>query len=398
MLKLNTKHNDPELTSLCASSSLRLQDFPLPFSSSTILCDVTTSTSHLYIPSSFRPAVFASLHNLSHPGICATQKLLTEHFVWPGINKDVRQWTRSCTHCQKAKVTRHTAAPIETFATPDARFDHMHFDLVGPFPISAGFRYLLMCIDRFTRWPEAIPLPDITAETVALAFVLRCISVFGVPSTITTDLGAQFEASLFTSLSNLLGSKHIHTTAYHPCANGLVERFHRTLKAAMRSQPDPSNWNEFLPLIMLTLRTTVKEDLTCSPSTPVSDLDPSSYADRLTLTMHNLHPTAPHAQHPAHHVPSNLQHCSHVFLHTDALRTPLQSPYGGPFKVLKRTPKHFTIELHTKPSTISIDRLKPAYIDYHSTIPPALDAETSIPTSRTTRSGRTVRFPVRFQV
>ena len=152
-LLAEAQHNDPELTSLHASSSLHLQDFPLPFSSGTILCDVTTSTPRPYIPSSLHPAVFASLHNLSHPGIRATQKLLTERFVWPGINKDVHQWTRSCTHCQKAKVTRHTAA-IGTFATPDARSDHIHLDLVGPFPISAGFCYLLTCINRFTRSPK----------------------------------------------------------------------------------------------------------------------------------------------------------------------------------------------------------------------------------------------------
>ena len=408
--------NDPELTSLRSSSSLHLQDFPLPFSSGTILCVVTTSTSPPYIPSSFRPTVFASLHNLLHPGICATQKLLTERFVWPGISKDGRQWTRSCIHCQKANVTRHTAAPIGNFVTPDARFDHLHSDLVGPLPISAGFFYLLTCIDRFTRWPEAIPLPDITAEIVVRTFVSEWISIFGVPSTITTDRGAQLEVSLFTSLSNLLGSNRVRTTVYHPCANGLVERFHRTLKAAMRAQPNPSNWTEFLPPIMLTLRTTVMEDLTCSPaqlvfgttlhlpaqfvspSTPFSDLDPSSHADRLTLAMHNLHPTAPRTQHPAHHVPSDLQHCSHVFLCTDAHRTPLQSPDEGPFKVLKLTPKHFTIELHTKPSTVSIDHLKPAYIDFNSTIPTAPDPDPSMPTSRTTRSGRTVCFPVRFQV
>ena len=99
------QHNDPELILMRASSSLQFQDFPLPFSSSTILCDVITSTPCPYIPSSFRPIVFASLHNLSHPGIRAIQKLLTECFVWPGISKDVRQWTCSCTHCQKAKVT-----------------------------------------------------------------------------------------------------------------------------------------------------------------------------------------------------------------------------------------------------------------------------------------------------
>ncbi len=67
-------------------------------------------------------------HGLSHPGIRATQKLITARFVWPGINSDVRRWTRSCVQCQRAKIQRHTTAPLTPFPTPDNRFDVIHID------------------------------------------------------------------------------------------------------------------------------------------------------------------------------------------------------------------------------------------------------------------------------
>ncbi len=100
---------------------------------------------------------------------------------------------------------------------------------VGPLPPSRGFTYLLTCIDRFTRWPEALPLSAITAEAVAQAFISGWVACFGVPSTIVTDRGRQFESNMWNALMSLLGSKRARTTAYHPQSNGMVERFHRQL-------------------------------------------------------------------------------------------------------------------------------------------------------------------------
>ncbi|BHF78292.1 hypothetical protein SprV_0602140500 [Sparganum proliferum] len=315
-------------------SGLQLKDVPLTTGSGTILCDVSAPFHRPFVPASMRRAVFQTLHGLSHPRIRASQKLLAE--------------------------------------------SHVHLDVVGPLPPSNGFTYLLTCVDRYTRWAEDIPLPNVQAETIVKAFVSRWVAMFGAPSTVTTDRGAKFESALFQTLLNFIGCTRIRTTAYHPAANGMVERFHRKLKTALRAVEDPGNWSDNLPLALLGIRATLKSDLGCSAAelvfgttlrlpgemiTPTSrgaDETPDNLVHRLRQFMRSLSPVPPRAPMTESYVEKDLDNCTHVFVRCDRVRRPLESPYEGPFRVLARNAKTFRILRSDKEDVVSVDRVKAA--------------------------------------
>ncbi|GBN02360.1 Retrovirus-related Pol polyprotein from transposon 412 [Araneus ventricosus] len=254
---------DEELQTLLKSNTgLKLQLLPID-NECALYCDTSTNRIRPYVPLEFRKRVFDSIHSLSNPGTKATLRLLRYRYVWKNMARDTTEWCRACLDCQKSKVFKHTKTPLGSFKLIDTRFTHVNIDVVGPLPPSRNNRYLPTCIDRFTRWVEAVPMVDQAATTITQAFLQEWVSRFGVPEVIITDRGTNFQSNLFHNLANLLGSYKNRSTAYNPKANGMIERVHRQIKATLMAH-STADWVGALPLVLLGIGSGIKLDIGAS--------------------------------------------------------------------------------------------------------------------------------------
>lgn len=380
-------------------TALDLKQILIPGSVKTLYCDTSTNRIRPYITPRFRRAVTQITHQLSHPGARATQRLVSERYVWPGMNKFITNFVKFCHECQRNKVQRHIRTPVDNIIVPDRRFSHINVDLIGPLPLCQGQRYCMTIVDKFTRWPEIAPLPDITADTVVKALLSTWISRYGTPNTITTDQGRQFEALITRNLYRSLGINHIRTSPYHPQSNGLVERFHRTLKAAILCA-NKDEWVDRLPIIMLGLRSAVKEDIKTSPAELVygttlrlpgeffeqqrNEQTPYELLQRLRENFEALRPT-PTSNHavPKTFISNKLQNCTHAYVRDDSVRPSITPPYVGPYEILRRNRKTYELRINRRNVHISIDRLKPAFIANEELNVPTTNPTSPQPTTST---------------
>ena len=119
---------------------------------------------------SLRETVFNMFHQPAHPGPKVTDRLIRQRYIWPNMHRDMPRMCKNCLDCQKSKIFRHVKLVPDKFVALDGRFDHVHIDLVGPLPNRNSVEYILTMTDRFSRWVEAVPLREISAQTVARAF------------------------------------------------------------------------------------------------------------------------------------------------------------------------------------------------------------------------------------
>lgn len=422
------QESDMELTQLIGSNkyNISLKRMHIPNCEKDIYCENSTSYCKPYIPKDHRKNIFESIHSLGHPGIRASRKLIGKRFFWPGLNRDVGQWAKTCIQCQKSKISRHTVSELQQFSNAE-RLSHVHLDIVGPLPpCQHGHRYIVTMIDRFTRWPEAIPVSEITAEVIAKVFYEKWICRFGTVFKVTSDQGRQFESSLFTQLLKLMGIKKSRSSPYHPQCNGIIERWHRSMKQALTARvTNNTSWCNELPTVLLGLRAVGRSDNNVSPAEymygqtirlpgdfyDISDkhiIDDNAFLEQLRYNISMLKPVPSKVRNSRTlFVHKELNNCEYVFIRNDAVRKPLVPPYNGPYRVLSRSNKIYTIQLPKSKVNVSIDRLKPAFIlndqcpcdEYTANVSKQSEIESNINDKdkiKTTKSGRKVRMPVRF--
>jgi hypothetical protein len=274
------QQTSPEVAAMSTSPSLQIVSRPA--GDTTILGDISTGTFRPLVPPAFRQEVIRLLHDVHHPGVRATTRLIKASFCWPKMGKDIAVAARVCMGCQLGKVHRYVKLQPEHIPVPRRRFAHLHIDLVGPLPSSSGCTHLFTIVDRTTRWPEAVPVSATSAADCAAALFSGWVQRFGLPAAITSDRGPQFTSAVWAALCRLL---------------------------AAEEDPSPS----FL-----------------------SDLQ-GIFAGRALL------PTSHHSSPAPQELPEDLLLAKHVLVRRDSHAPPLAAAYDGPFLVLERSLRFFKL-------------------------------------------------------
>ncbi|KAF8778761.1 Gypsy retrotransposon integrase-like protein 1 [Argiope bruennichi] len=153
--------------------------------------------SQLIVPKKFRPAILEMCHESTsaHLGVTKTKDRALKYYFWPNCVKDIENYVRSCDPCQRiGKPREKTKAPLKLVPVISEIFSKLNIDCVGPLPISEkNNRYLLTAMCMSSKYPDAIPIEDLTSITVINA-MLNVFSRMGFPREIQCDWGTSFIA------------------------------------------------------------------------------------------------------------------------------------------------------------------------------------------------------------
>ena len=224
----------------------------------------------IMVPECLRKPLLQMAHECllaGHGGRRRTTERLYTNFFWPGIHDDVKEFCRSCDRCQKTSP-RIPNVPLEFMPCITEPFSKIAVDITGPFtpPSDEGHRWILSIIDIATWYPEAVPLKKIDSQTVAEEIIKVCARM-GFPREIQSDNASQFSSQTMKEIYRLMNISPVFSSPYHAQSNGVVERFHGSIKPMLRklAEKQPKQWHRLLPALLYACRDVVNASTGFTP-------------------------------------------------------------------------------------------------------------------------------------
>ena len=245
--------------------------------------DILMMEKRAVIPRSALPALLFVLHDsplAGHLGRNRTWQIVQYRFWWPNSFTDVKDYIRSCQSCQARKGNINKKwAPLNPSQTMDYPFQRIAMDIFQ-MPRCNGYELVLVVVDYFSKWVEAFPLRNKSAETIAEILFQHIFMRHGPPEYLHSDKGAEFVASIVHELSRVASVYQTHTPAYSPRADGQAERQIRTLKDMLsKYHTETGKWFPYLYPALCAIRSSVHETIGFSPYEVLYGRQPRLMAD-----------------------------------------------------------------------------------------------------------------------
>ncbi|MDB5911071.1 MAG: hypothetical protein JWP34_5188, partial [Massilia sp.] len=207
-----------------------------------------------------------------HPGRTKTLDLMTREYWWPRMSRDIANYVQACDLCFRTKTPR-SAPPgfLQPLPVPFRAWSDISVDYITPLPDcerrGIKYKHVLVIVCRLTKMRHFVPTAGLAAQELAEAFTSRVYALHGAPDNIVSDRGTQFVSEFWTQLSERLGVRLKHSSAFHPETDGQTERLNATLEQYLRAFMSfhQNDWVDWLPLAEFASNNTISETTGVSP-------------------------------------------------------------------------------------------------------------------------------------
>jgi hypothetical protein len=205
-----------------------------------------------------------------HLGSTKMYKDLKQHYWWTKIKIEIARYVARCDTCRRVKaVHMKTAGPLQSLPIPTWKWEDISMDFIVGLPKTAkGFDSIWVIVDRLTKIAHFLPVKtDHPVAIYAQLYIARILSLHEIPKTIVSDRGPQFVSKLWKELHKSLGTKLLHSLAYHPQTSEQTETVNQVFEDMLRAcvLEFPLKWDECLPLAKFSYNNSYQESIKMAP-------------------------------------------------------------------------------------------------------------------------------------